>query len=84
VINYAEMACLMAPRPYMAENGYADGGDPIKTNESIASQYVLVKQFYERLDIPDRVAIEYFEGPHTINGKGTFEFLRKQLHLESS
>jgi dienelactone hydrolase len=84
VINYAEMACLMAPRPYMAEHGYGDGGDPVKTNESIASQYVLVKQFYERWGIPDRVAIEYFEGPHTINGKGTFEFLRKQLHPESS
>jgi hypothetical protein len=84
VIDYAELACLMAPRPFMAEHGHADGGDPIKTDEYIASQYVLVQHFYERLGIADRVAIEYFEGPHTINGKGTFEFLRKHLHLESA
>ena len=82
VINYSEMACLMAPRPYMAEHGWQDGGDPVKTNEAIASQFVLVEHFYEQMGIADRVAIEYFEAGHTINGKGTFEFLRKQLHLE--
>ena len=84
VVNYAELACLMAPRPFMVEHGWADGGDPIKTNEAIAAQYVLVQHFYEHLGIADRVAIEYFEGPHTINGKGTFEFLRKQLQLPSA
>jgi len=84
VINYSEMACLMAPRPYMAEHGWEDGGDPVKTNESIGGQFALVQHFYERMGIADRLAIEYFEGPHTINGKGTFEFLCKQLHLEPS
>jgi hypothetical protein len=84
VVNYAELACLMAPRPFMVEHGWADGGDPIKTNEAIAAQYVLVQHFYEQMGIADRVAIEYFEGPHTINGKGTFEFLRKQLQLPSA
>lgn len=81
VINYSEMACLMAPRPYMAEHGWLDGGDPVKTNESIGAQFALVQHFYERMGIADRLAIEYFEGPHTINSKGTFEFLRKHLHL---
>jgi dienelactone hydrolase len=84
VINYAEMACLMAPRPYMAEHGWQDGGDPVKTNESIGAEFVLVQHFYERMGIADRLAIEFFEGPHTINGKGTFEFLRKQLRLPSA
>jgi hypothetical protein len=36
------------------------------------------------MGIADRLAIEYFEAGHTINGKGTFEFLRKHLHLESA
>ncbi|MFZ0303621.1 MAG: dienelactone hydrolase family protein [Terracidiphilus sp.] len=84
VIDYAELACLMAPRPFMVEHGHQDGGDPIKTDECIAAQYVLVQHFYEQLGIADRVAIEYFEGPHTINGKGTFEFLRKHLNLPSA
>jgi hypothetical protein len=64
----------------MVEHGYADGSDPVKTNQYIASQYVLVKQFYERFGMADRAAIEYFDGPHSINGKGTFEFLSKHLH----
>jgi hypothetical protein len=28
----------------------------------------------------DRCQIEWFVGPHTINGKGTFEFLHKHLN----
>ncbi|HVR35830.1 MAG TPA: hypothetical protein VMS21_08265 [Methylomirabilota bacterium] len=26
-----------------------------------------------------RIAIEFFDGPHTIHGEGTFEFLHKHL-----
>jgi hypothetical protein len=29
--------------------------------------------------LPDRAAIEFFSGPHEINGKGTFEFLHQHL-----
>jgi hypothetical protein len=32
-----------------------------------------------RLGIPDRTTIEWFNGPHTIHGVGTFEFLKKHL-----
>jgi hypothetical protein len=34
---------------------------------------------YTRLGIPERTEIEWFNGPHTINGKGTFKFLDKWL-----
>ena len=40
--------------------------------------YVLADLF--RLGIPDRTTIEYFDGPHTINGVGTFEFLHRHLN----
>ena len=33
-----------------------------------------------RLKIGDRCAIEWFDGPHKINGKGTYEFLHKHLN----
>jgi hypothetical protein len=33
-----------------------------------------------RLGIGDRTEIEWFVGPHTINGKGTFDFLHKHLN----
>ena len=31
------------------------------------------------LGIGDRTTIEYFDGPHMINGVGTFKFLHEQL-----
>ena len=31
------------------------------------------------LGIGERTEIEWFVGPHTINGKGTFDFLHKHL-----
>ena len=39
-----------------------------------------VYQLYDaKLGVGDRCQIEFFVGPHTINGKGTFAFLRKHL-----
>ncbi len=76
VINYAELANLMAPRPFMVERGHSDG---IGVDEWVAFEYAKVQRFYNQLGIADRTAIEYFDGGHTINGKGTFDFLRKNL-----
>jgi hypothetical protein len=36
--------------------------------------------FYEaKLHLTDRCRIEWFVGPHMINGRGTFDFLHQQL-----
>jgi cephalosporin-C deacetylase-like acetyl esterase len=74
--NYAEMAALIAPRPFMVERGHNDG---VGIDEWVSYEYAKVRRLYDKLGIGDRAQIEYFEGPHTINGKGTFEFLRKHL-----
>jgi dienelactone hydrolase len=74
--NYAEMAGLIAPRPFMVERGHDDGVAP---DEWVAYEYAKVRRLYAKLGIPDRTEIEFFNGPHTINGKGTFEFLHKHL-----
>ncbi|MDD4017564.1 MAG: hypothetical protein PHV28_06425 [Kiritimatiellae bacterium] len=74
--NYAEMAALIAPRPFMVERGHDDG---CGIDEWIAWEYAKVQRLYDRLGVTDRTMIEYFNGPHTINGKGTFEFLHKHL-----
>jgi dienelactone hydrolase len=77
VANYAELAMLMAPRPFMVERGHADGVAP---DEWVAYEYAKVRRFYAtQMKLPDRTEIEFFDGPHTINGKGTFEFLRRHL-----
>ncbi len=75
--NYAEMACLIAPRPFMVERGRFDNVAP---DETVAYEFAKVSHLYDaQLRIGDRCAIEFFVGPHTINGKGTFAFLRKHL-----
>jgi dienelactone hydrolase family protein len=76
--NYAEMAALIAPRPFMVERGHFDGVGP---DERVAYEFAKVRFLYEaRLGLKDRCAIEWFVGPHTINGKGTFDFLHKHLN----
>lgn len=75
--NYAEMASLIAPRPFMVERGHQDGVAP---DERVAYEFAKVKRLYSTiLKNPDVCQIEYFDGPHTINGKGTFDFLSKHL-----
>ncbi|HEX5006714.1 MAG TPA: prolyl oligopeptidase family serine peptidase, partial [Hyphomonadaceae bacterium] len=74
--NYAEMAALIAPRPFMVERGHDDGVAP---DEWVAYEYAKVRRLYDKLGIGDRTAIEFFNGPHTINGAGTFEFLHRHL-----
>jgi len=74
--SYAELVTLLAPRPFMVERGHADGVAP---DEWVASEYAKVRRLYDALGIGERTAIEFFNGPHTINGQGTFEFLQKQL-----
>jgi putative membrane-bound dehydrogenase-like protein len=74
--NYAEMAALIAPRPFMVERGHFDGVAP---DERVAYEYAKIRRFYDELKIGDRTEIEFFTGPHKINGVGTFDFLHKHL-----
>ncbi len=75
--NYAEMAALIAPRPFMVERGHFDGVAP---DERVALEFAKVNRLYSaKLGLPDRCRIEWFSGPHTIHGKGTFDFLREHL-----
>jgi dienelactone hydrolase len=74
--NYAEMAALIAPRPFMVERGHKDGVAP---DEWVAYEYAKVRRLYANLGIPKRTEIEYFNGPHSINGKATYEFLHRHL-----
>ncbi|HEX3869339.1 MAG TPA: hypothetical protein VHV77_02765, partial [Pirellulales bacterium] len=74
--NYAEMAGLIAPRPFMVERGHRDGVGP---DEWVAYEYAKVRLLYADLQIPERTELEVFDGPHTIHGVGTFAFLSRHL-----
>jgi len=75
--NYAEMAALIAPRPFMVERGHRDGVAP---DPAVAYEYAKIRLLYADLKIPERTTIEFFDGPHTIHGVGTFGFLHKHLN----
>lgn len=74
--NYAEMAALIAPRPFMVERGHDDG---VGADEWVAFEYAKVRRFYAQLGIENRTEIEFFNGPHTIHGEGTYRFLYRHL-----
>ena len=74
--DYAEMAYLMAPRPFMAERGH---NDRVSRDHWVAREYAKVKWLYAQLGLGDKTEIELFNGGHTINAEGTFRFLHKHL-----
>ena len=60
----------------MVERGHED---TVGIDERVAYEYAAVRRFYAFLGIPDRTAIEFFNGPHSIHGVGTIEFLHRWL-----
>lgn len=74
--NYAEMAALIAPRPFMVERGHNDG---VGIDEWVNYEFAKVRRLYNKLLIGDRTTIEHFDGPHMIHGVGTYEFLKEKL-----
>jgi dienelactone hydrolase len=76
VANYAELSMLMTPRPFMVERGHDDG---VGLDEWVAYEYAKVRRHYNKLGIGNRTEIEFFNGPHTINGQGTYDFLHRHL-----
>ncbi len=74
--NYSELSGLICPRPFMVERGHDDGVAP---DEWVAYEYAKTKRLYDALGIGDLTTIEFFKGPHTIHGVGTFDFLDRHL-----
>ncbi len=79
--NYAEMSWLICPRPFMVERGHHDGVAP---DEWVAYEFARTRNHYVRLGVGDRTEIEFFDGPHTIHGVGTFDFLHWHLKWRGS
>ena len=75
--NYAEMAFLIAPRPFMVERGHFDG---VGEDHWVGYEFARVQHMYQaKLKLKDTTEIEWFDGPHKINGVGTYRFLHKHL-----
>jgi hypothetical protein len=76
IASHAEMAMMIAPRPFMVERGHRDG---VGADEWVAYEYAKVRRFYDEAGIGDRTEIAWFNGPHRIDGPATIAFLKKFL-----
>ncbi|WP_437206965.1 hypothetical protein [Planctomicrobium sp. SH664] len=77
VANYGELAWLMIPRPFMVERGM---DDPVAPDDWVSSEFARARRPYIKLNLADLAEIEIFNGPHTINGQGTYDFLHHHLN----
>ena len=78
--DYAEMTYLILPRPFMVERGHLDR---VGVDGWVSHEYAKTRWLYAQLGLEDRTEIEFFQGGHSINGEGTFEFLEKHLNWPS-
>ncbi len=74
--DYAEMAYLILPRPFMVERGHRD---LVGRDHWVAYEYAKVRWLYAQLGIADRTQIEFFQGGHSMRAEGTLDFLHRHL-----
>ena len=76
ITSHAEMATLIAPRPFMVERGHRDG---VGLDEWVGYEYAKVKRFYDEAGIGDKTEIAWFNGTHRIDGPAAIAFLKRHL-----
>jgi dienelactone hydrolase len=76
IANHAELARLVAPRPFLVERGHRDN---VGVDEWVSYEYARLRRFYDELGIGDRTGIVFFNGPHRVDGPAVIEFLRRHL-----
>jgi len=72
----AELAALIAPRPFMVEMG---NNDNVPVLHWATNEYAKVAQLYADLGIPAKTRMDVFDGGHEIHGVASFAFLSEFL-----
>jgi hypothetical protein len=74
--GHAEMAALIAPRPFLVERGHSDG---VGIDEWVAYEFAKAKRYYAQAGVENLAEITYFDGPHRIHGEYAYQFMRQHL-----
>ncbi len=74
--GHAEMAALIAPRPFLVERGHSDG---VGIDEWVAYEFAKTKRYYAQAGVEQLADITYFDGPHRIHGEYAYQFIHKHL-----
>lgn len=72
----AELGWMIAPRPFLVENGDLDTAVHI---DDARAEFERVKKVYYRLGLNDRAIFAGFHGDHRIDGAESFPFVEKWL-----
>lgn len=82
--KFAEMydvAALVPPRPFLIENGIQDSIFPIDATRAALAQ---LRQAYDLLGVPERLAADIFDGKHQISGALSYDWLAGQLQAKAA
>jgi len=81
ILKYAEMADiagLIAPRPFFAESGARDGIFPVA---GARRAFARLADIYRTFGAEDRAGLHVFRGVHEFNGARGWPFVRKHLRV---
>ena len=77
--NTAEMAALIAPRPFMAQRG---SFDPIANDEMVGAEFARLKRHYVLSGLPESsVKLTYFVGSHSTEATSALRFIEDHLKI---
>lgn len=74
--DYAEMAYLMVPRPFMVERGHHDY---VGEDRWVAHEFAKVRWLYAQLGLAGRAEITFFQGGHSMKAVDSVRFLHQHL-----
>ncbi len=74
--DYAEMASLMIPRPFMVERGHRD---LVGRDEWVAHEYAKVSWLCAQVGLAEKTEIQFFQGGHSMKADASFDFLHRHL-----
>lgn len=77
--DMGDLGALIAPRPFMIESGDEDGLNGPRGLANVREQFAITEGAYRLLDVPERLAMDVFHGPHRWNGEKTLAWLDRWL-----
>ena len=77
--NHSDLASLIAPRAFMVEIGDHDGVE-IMPRSMVDREIDKALEVYRKLGVPEKGQVSRFNGPHMVDGHGTYPFLDRCLN----
>jgi hypothetical protein len=77
--NHSDLASLIAPRAFMVEIGDHDGVE-VMPRSMVDREIDKALEIYRKLGIPEKGQVSRFNGPHMVDGHGSYPFLDRCLN----